>query len=272
MTGAATLCAVPAARAEAPERVVSINLCTDQLAMILADEGQLLSVSRIALDAHVSPMAEAARDYHINSGQAEEIYLMHPDLVLAGDYTPQTTLDMLRGLGIRVEVFGITSSLDGVTTQLAKMGRALHRTSRAKAMIADFEARRAALEADAGERPSALLYYANGLTSGEGSLAHDILKLAGFRNAAVEAGYNWGRKMPLEVLALTDPDLVITSTPYPGGSRAEDVMAHPALKALQQSRAAATMTDHDWVCGTPFALDAAERLADVRRKITGERP
>ncbi|RFP87843.1 ABC transporter substrate-binding protein [Rhodobacteraceae bacterium 63075] len=272
VTSAALLCAVPAAQAGAPERVVSMNLCTDQLAMMLAAEGQLLSVSRIALDPHVSPMAEAARDYHINSGQAEEIYLMQPDLVLAGDYTPQTTLDMLRGLGIRVEVFGITSSLDGVTTQLAKMGRALHRTSRAKAMIADFEARRAALAADRGKRPSALLYYANGHTSGEGSLAHDILELAGFRNAAQEAGYHFGRKMPLEVLALTDPDLVITSTPYPGGSRAEAVMAHPAVKALKEGRTSTAVTDHDWVCGTPRVLDAAARLAEVRREMTGAQP
>src|SRR6056297_3081236 len=108
VTGAALLCAVQAAQAEAPERVVSMNLCTDQLAMMLAAEGQLLSVSRISLDPHVSPMAEEAKDYRINAGQAEEIYLMRPDLVLAGEFTPQATLDMLRGLGIRVETFGIT--------------------------------------------------------------------------------------------------------------------------------------------------------------------
>ena len=78
--------------------------------------------------------------------------------------------------------------------------------------------------------------------------------------------------MPLEVLALTDPDLVITSTPYPGGSRAEAVMAHPAVEALQESRAAAAMTDHDWVCGTPRVLDAAARLADIRREMTEAQP
>ena len=45
----------------APLRVVSMNLCTDQLAMMLADEGQLISVSDIATDPNMSPMAEAAR-------------------------------------------------------------------------------------------------------------------------------------------------------------------------------------------------------------------
>lgn len=266
------LWSAPVAQADAPQRVVSMNLCTDQLAMMLAGEGQLLSVSRIALDPHVSPMADEARAYRINYGQAEDIYLMRPDLVLAGEYTAASTVNMLRGLGIRVEIFEITSSLDGVKAQLAKMGHVLGREAQATAVIADFEARRAALAAASGPRPSAIFYYANGLTSGAGSLANEILELAGFTNAAIAAGYSWGRKMPLEVLTLTDPDLVITTTPYPGGSRAEDVMQHPAVKALQQNRAVAAVTDHDWVCGTPFVLRAAEQLAEVRHKISGKQP
>ncbi len=272
LAGVAMFWLVPVALAEAPQRVVSMNLCTDQLAMMLADEDQLLSVSQIALDPHVSPMAQEAQAYRINYAQAEDIFLMQPDLVLAGEYTPESTLGMLRGLGIRVEIFDITTSLDGVTDQLAKMGRLLHREPQAAAMIADFEARRAALAAGRGPRPSAIFYYANGFTSGAGSMANEILELAGFSNGAIEAGYGSGGRMPLEVLALTDPDLVITTSPYPGGSRAEDVMRHPAVKALERGRATAALTDHDWVCDTPFVLRAADQLADLRRRMTGVAP
>lgn len=258
------------AGAEAPGRVVSINLCTDQLAMMLADEGQLVSVSRIAMDLNVSPMADAARAYDINHGQAEEVYMLDPDLVLAGAFTPRTTVDMLEGLGIPVEIFPITHSVDEVRDQLRRMGEVLHREATAEAMIADFDTRLAQLRNPPETKPRAMLYYANGYTSGAGTLAHDIVELAGFENAAVTAGYDWGMKMPLEVLALSDPDLVITTPPYPGGSRAEDVMTHPAVTALQATRAATAMTGNDWVCGTPLVLDAAERLAEVRRAMTGE--
>lgn len=268
--GAAILCMGTVVLAEAPKRVVSINLCTDLLAMMLADEGQLLSVSRIALDENVASLASEARAYQINNGQAEDVFLMQPDLVLAGVYSPPATLDMLRNLGIRVEIFDIETSLDGVRDQVARMGAVLHREAAAKALIEDFDARRAALAANSGERPSALLYHPSGYTSGVGSLAHEILDLAGFRNAAVEAGYAEGMRMPLEVLALSNPDLVITSTPYPGGSRAEDVMQHPAVLALRDSRAATTSTSHDWVCDTPFVIRAAEKLANVRRAMNGE--
>jgi iron complex transport system substrate-binding protein len=39
-----------AAAADAPARVVSVNLCTDQLAMLIAAPGQLQSVSWLAAD------------------------------------------------------------------------------------------------------------------------------------------------------------------------------------------------------------------------------
>ncbi|WP_354667609.1 ABC transporter substrate-binding protein [Lentibacter algarum] len=264
--------AVSGALADAPQRVVSMNLCTDQLAMLLAAKGQLLSVSQISLDSHVSPMAKEAANYRINYGQAEDIFLMQPDLVLAGEYTPRSTVNMLRGLGIRVEIFSITTTLDGVTSQLAKMGALLHREAEAERMITDFEARRAALATDSETPPSAIFYYANGFTSGRGSMANEVLELAGFSNAAIAAGYDSGRKMPLEVLALTDPDLVITSTAYPGGSRAEDILQHPAVKALQRGRAATAVTDHDWVCGTPFVMRAAEKLATLRHSMNKVQP
>ena len=51
------LAAAPAAAQEAPARVVSMNLCTDQLAMLLAAPGQLLSVSKLARDPMSSAMA-----------------------------------------------------------------------------------------------------------------------------------------------------------------------------------------------------------------------
>ena len=43
-----------------PARVVSINLCTDQLALLLAAPGQLLSVSWLSQDPQSSMLAAAA--------------------------------------------------------------------------------------------------------------------------------------------------------------------------------------------------------------------
>jgi len=248
MVGATVLIAAPPAVAEAPQRVVSINLCTDQLAMLLAGEGQLVSVSRIALDQRVSAMASEALHYVINAGRAEEVHVMRPDLVVAGVYTSRDTIAMLRRLGIEVVQFDIVKSLDQVRTRILEMGDALEQQEAARVLVARFDADLAALREEKGplnDAPRAALYYANGYTSGENSLATDILHAAGLRNAPAEAGYDWRR--------------------YPGGRRAEEVMDHPVVGALRGRGAA--LTDQDWVCGTPFVLRAIRDMVDARRSV-----
>lgn len=258
--------------AEAPARVVSINLCTDQLAMLLAAPGQLVSVSRIALDPRVSAMAEQAADYAINAGRAEEVHVMRPDLVVAGSFTSRETVALLRRLGIEVVQFDIVKSLDDVSVRIAQMGAALGREERAAEVIAEFEAGLVALRGDLAavpDRPRAALYYANSYTSGDNSLAGDILAAAGLRNAPAEAGYEWGI-LPLEMLAMIDPDMMITARRYPGGSRAEEVMDHPIVTSMRGHVGQGALTDQDWVCGTPFVLRAIGDMVAARRALEAD--
>lgn len=258
--------------ADAPVRVVSMNLCTDQLAMLLAAPEQLVSVSRIALDPRVSAMAEEAAQYPVNAGRAEEVHVLRPDLVVAGVYSNRETIALLRRLGIKVVQFDIANSLEDVRARMRQMGDALGREAQAEALIARFDADLAALRGDParalpkGGMPRAALYYANGYTSGNGSLAGEILAAAGLRNAPAEEGYVWG-KLPLEMLAMIAPDLMITARRYPGGSRAEEIMDHPVIGDLRGEGGTAALTDHDWVCGTPFVIRAIGDMAKARRDL-----
>lgn len=267
LASAAALLVAGSADAEAPTRVVSMNLCTDQLAMLLADEGQLLSVSHIAFDPLASPMVEAAAAYEKNHGQAEEIFAMRPDLVLAGVYSDPYTVGLLRRLGVDVVQFPLETDFDGIRANMLKMGEVLGQVDAAQRLVAQFDADLAALGPNGEERPSALLHYANNYTSGDKSLAHQILLAAGFANATTEAGIEVAGSVPLERLVLLMPDLVISGQPYPGASRAEEVLDHPALRVLQQKQSGATLTDAEWVCGTPFVLRAVARLVDIRERM-----
>ena len=252
-----------AARAEPPARVVSLNLCTDQLAMMIAAPGQLYSVSHIALDPRASAMADEAGSYRINHGLAEEIYLMRPDLVLTGSHTRRVTARMLERLGIPVAVFEPATSLDDVRENIVRIGEILGERQRAKRLLDDFDRRLDRIRStDAGGKRAAI-YSANGYTSGRDTLAGRILTAAGLTNIAAEAGYSGGGTMPLESLALADPDLVVTSHPYPGSSRSEEILQHPVVKHLRTVSRHAAMSDHDWVCGTPYVLRAIARLSTV---------
>ncbi|OWJ78222.1 cobalamin ABC transporter substrate-binding protein [Haematobacter genomosp. 1] len=245
----------------APRRVVSVNLCTDQLAMMLAAPGQLVSISHLASDPRSSAMTEEAARYPRNHGLAEEIVLLQPDLVLAGRYGSAATTALLRRIGVPVEVFDPETSLAGIRDNVRRMGAALGRTAEAQSLVKRFDADLAALGQPPADRRRAALYYANGYTAGDGSLAGEILAAAGLANIASELGLRGGGMVSLEQLVLADPDLIIRGERYAGSSRAEDLLDHPALAALAGA-AQGALADADWVCGTPHVIDAVRRLRD----------
>ncbi|WP_245510689.1 ABC transporter substrate-binding protein [Antarcticimicrobium sediminis] len=267
LTGAATGGPVGAAAGTAPKRVVSINLCTDQLALLLAAPGQIVSLSHLSHDPDSSSMAEAAQAYPTNGSGAEEVYLLSPDLVLAGTFTASATVRMLRDLGIRVELFAPARSLEDIPERMAQMGAALGRAPEAEAQIARFHADLARLSAPPARRPRAALYYVNGYTTGDRTLAGDILRAAGFDNVATEAGLEQGGTLALEQLILLAPEVIVSGRDYPGQARAEEVLTHPALHALTGTRIAGTLTDRDWICGTPLVLSAVQKMRDLRLSL-----
>lgn len=245
----------------APSRVVSMNLCTDQLAMMLAEPGQLVAVSRIARDPVSSALWAEAAAWPEHGGGAEEIHLLDPDLVLAGAYDPAATVALLRRLGLRVEVFGIEKSFEDIRANVRRMGTLLGSEARAEALIAEMDGR---LDAPAPEapRPRAALYYSNGYTSGAGTLANEVLEAAGYSNVAVELGMRGMAKLPLEVLVMDAPDILVTGQDYAAPALAQGILGHPAIRAIGAGRA--MVADNLWSCGTPLIARAVEDLRAAR--------
>ena len=250
-----------------PQRVVSINLCTDQLAMLLAAPGQLLSVSYLARDPRSSAMAEEAQGFPVNRARAEEIFLLAPDLVLGGTFSTPGTVAMLRRMGLRVELLPPAQSFDDIAAHLRAMGALLGQEAQAEAMAEALEARLAALPPPPEVRPRLALYGANGATSGQGGLSAEIVARAGFANITAGLDLPDTGRLALERLVLADPDLVLTAQPFPGTSHAEAILDHPALAALTGRQEGGYLTDADWVCGLPQAMDAVEGLVALRQSL-----
>ncbi len=262
---AVLLAAAPALADTAPARVVSMNLCTDQLAMLLAAPGQLVSVSHLASDPLSSSMVAEAAAFPANRGGAEQIFLMHPDLVLAGTYTSLASVSLLRDLGVTVVQVPPVTALDEIPGQIRTVGAAMGRAAQAEALVAEFQAGLAALATDLPPRRAAL-YYPNGYTVGEGTLADDVLRHAGFDNIGARAGLTGGGTLPLERLVMASPEMIVTSTKYPGASRSEDILDHPALVDLRAAAGIAS-SDADWVCGTPHILRALAGMRAAREAL-----
>lgn len=255
-------------RAEPPARVVSMNLCTDQLALLLAAPGQLLSVSDWSAWERASMMTAEARKLPLNGGLAEEVFTFAPDLVLAGAFTNRASVDMLRRLGLRVEVLPPARSLSEVRALITRVGGLLGREAEAAALLETFDMSLEAARAEAAPLPplSSAYYYPNSYTTGAGTLADDIMRAAGLDNAAAALGLRGAVKIPLERLVMQRPFLI--ETRYISGGkhgRSYETLTHPALRALRAQRQGAVVEERWQICGTPFVLQAIDALIAARR-------
>ncbi|WP_345900785.1 ABC transporter substrate-binding protein [Martelella sp. UBA3392] len=254
---------LPFTAAAAPQRVVSINLCTDQMAMLVAGEGQLISVSRLAADPAISAMAAEAAGYRLNDGLAEQVFLMKPDLVLAGSYSTRETVDLLKRLGIAVAEFPPEASLDDVRHNLERLGVLLDRKQAAADVIAAMDEGLAALAETPPGKRTAALYYANGYTSGNDTLAGDMIARLGLVNIASEVGIDTLGRLPLERLIMAAPDVIVGGDAgYEAPALAEAGFRHPAFLAAAERSDYVSLPSRYTICGGPFNVAGLALLAE----------
>jgi iron complex transport system substrate-binding protein len=252
-----------------PKRVVSINLCADQLVLQLLDRERIASVSFLGADPLYSAVAEQARGIPLNHGLAEEILRLDPDVVVAGTYTSRATVGLLRRLGFQVVEIGLPRDIATVRRQILDLAKALGVRQRGRSLVASFDRRiEAAAPGDAARRPAAVIYEANGITIGGGELADAALQVAGFRNLAAEMGARGMASLPLERLVLAEPDLLVLQTEDDAPpSIAQAILRHPALEGIVDRHAMVTIPRVLWTCGGPQLAEAIVRLAKARREL-----
>lgn len=243
-------------------RVASVNVCTDQLVMMLAAPDQVVSLSKLARDRRSSAMADQAGQYAMNNGTAEMIAVQTPDVVVAGQYNDPAMIALLRSIEVEVVQFPITSSLDQIPDQIRLMGDVLGQDAKADAIARALEHDLANRSDVAEDAPLAAFFLPNGYALGAGTLSHDILVAGGARNLSVELGFQGNGTLSLEQVILHQPDILIGSQTYPGFSLSEDMVRHPSLGEFPMMH-----TSVDWVCGTPLVVNAIDEVAAQVEKL-----
>lgn len=234
--------------AHAAERVVSLNLCSDQLLVLLAPE-RVAALSTLARDPALSYVAARAATLPQVRADAESVLRLAPDLVLAGRYGAQATLALLEARGLRVLRLEQPRSFDDIRAQVREVAAALGAPDKGDALVAEMDARLAALPRPA--RPvRALLWQPRGWTSGPGTLGDAVLRAAGLGNAGA------GGQVGIEALLTRPPDLLVTATAPAYPSLATDMLRHPALAGLPRRAVPPALL----ICGGPFTAQAAELL------------
>lgn len=272
----AALLAAPAhAQAPAkPQRIVSLNVCVDQLLLLLVDHRRIAALTQFATDRDWSNMPNEARGFRITHGRAEEVMPLMPDLVIGGEYTAADTIALLRRVGQRVEVMRLANSIEGVRAGMRWVGAIVGEPDEADALVADLDRRLAAVAAAVppGPRPVLAFYNTSGFTAEPGTLADDVIRLAGFDNLAGQLGLRIGGRLNLEHVATARIDaLIAIDTAETSASRAVETVRHPVLARLAAHRPFVAIPGRLWTCETPFVAEAAERLARLRAETERRR-
>jgi iron complex transport system substrate-binding protein len=250
-------------------RIASINLCTDQLLMTLADPPQILGLSPYAREPARSWAAAQADSFSRLSGTAEDVLILQPDVVVAGRFTKLATRELLKDKGLRVVEFDAARSLDDVKKQIRLMGEVTRHPDRASAEIDRLDAAIAHVRQLAARKPYRVLAVSRrGWVTGGDSLTSSLLANAGLSNAARDLGIKSGRFASLETIVDLKPDFILVSD---DSGFAEDegsaFLLHPALERFYPATKRIVIPERLTVCGGPMLSEAMDRLASELERV-----
>lgn len=260
---------VSRAFAEDLPRIASINLCTDQLLVALADPSQIVGLSPYSRDPAQSWDAAKAKQFPQLSGEAEDVLVLKPDIVVAGDFTKRATRELLKDKGLRVEDFDFARSLDDVKAQIRRMGDLVRHPDRAAAEITKLDDAISRVRTTAARKPYRVLALSRRgwVTSGD-SLASSILSVTGLRDASDDFGFKYGGFASIEAIVSLKPDFLLVSD---GDDVAQDegqaFLLHPALQRYYPLSKRIVLPERLTVCGGPVLVEAFNRLAAELKRL-----
>lgn len=253
------------ANPSSPQHIASLNLCTDQVLLMLLPPQRIASVTYLAADRAYSYMWRQAQDLPHNSGLAEQLVPLQPDLVIAASSSPGSAVHLMKDLGFRVATVTIPSNLQEVESFVTRLGELVGEPQRAAAINSAMREKiqQAQQLRHRGSAPlSALVYAPNGHTAGRHTLKNDILQHAGFANLAADLGIDHYGNLSVEQVLMAQPDVVIIDDSTQNqNSLAQRYTTHPALQRALESSHRLAIDSNLWLCAGPMAADAVLQLA-----------
>ena len=256
-----------AASAASLPRLVSMNVCTDQLVLTLADPEQILGLSRFSRDGWQSKAGDLSR-YPVLSGGAEDVLLIRPDIVVASAFDKRSTRELLKAKGLRLAELTVPRTLDEARQQIREAGDIVGHPERAAAEIARLDAALARSRGAVSERHYRVLPLSRrGWVAGSDSFVGSLLGETGLRSAAGDLGFAFGGFASLEAIVNLRPDFIVVAQ---AGDRARDdgqaFLLHPALERFYPPEKRIVIPERMTECGGVLLADALDALtAEVKR-------
>lgn len=252
-----------------PQRIMSMNLCTDLLLLELVPKARLGSVTYLAHDGAQVLFPGADAGIVINHGTPEDIVNLKPDLIVAGDFSTAMTRALAKRVGARLVEVKSAATFADIRTNLRRLGAEVGEPARAEVLIRRMDATLAELAATAPARPMRVVVWSGGTTvPGRDTLTGAIVAAAGARNVAAVPGIS-DSTFGVEELLAARPDALLYAAADPGvRSLTTDEGHHRVVRRLYAGRRIA-FNGIVHSCGLPQSADGAR---DLRRALAALPP
>lgn len=241
-----------------PQRIVSLNLCSDQLLIELADRDQIAGLTRNARDPQMSAEAANVRGLPVLGSSAEQILAIRPDLVIGVPARRSAAMGVLKNQHYRTLDLQNAKTFDGIVTSIRETAAAVGHPERGEAMIARMTRDLAAIR-PIGRGKVAAYYQRRGFLTGSGTLIDDLMGRLGLINLATRLHKPALSQLSLEEMVAARPDyLVVESATDRVVDQGTEMLHHPALRTIRRISIPQAWT----VCGTPHFVRAARAMAE----------
>lgn len=244
-------CGTPLVFDSAPERLVVHDINMSEMAFALGLQDKIVGVTGISGWYKTSPSFDAARgdipELAPKYPTVENLVAAKADMFFAGWYYGmkpggEVTPDTLAPFGIKTLVLSEScvhldkdrpeASMDLLFDDMLRLGKVMHVEEKAEALVADWRAQLAAIEAKtAGQpRPRVFLLDSPGdapFTAGRFAIPDAMISAAGGDSVTHDMDTSWGRSS-WEAVAAANPEFLVLLD-YQNGNGAEDL-----LKFLQE--------------------------------------
>lgn len=236
--------------------VASLNLCTDEYLLLLAQPQEIASVSFLSQDPQESPLWKLARGHHANRGSLEGVLTQKPEVVLTMGGGGRASALIASRLGIKAVDLRPISQLDDVAWNLRAVASALGQPGRARPWLR----RLAAVRNNATQRPTDAIWLGGGgQTIALPSVGADWMRLAGLSQRSLR-----GDRVSLETILVRPPAVLVQSSYRRGQfSHGAEWLNHPIVRNAKSKRLQAD--GRAWTCMGPLVIGEVERLRSKLR-------
>lgn len=195
------------------KRIVSLTSAYEPILLDMVGPNRLGAVSFLSKTKGYGPNYELAKSVKVSlySYEVEKIVYLHPDLVLAPEYTSRDVLDGLEHMGIPVVVVSSPKTVEETIQLVERLGAILGAEVRANTMISKMKQDVEEVKELASQTKGQVVISMSSMDgyAGTGSLFDDMTRVMGLVNGPSQFGYAPRTAFTEERIIEMDPNVIL---------------------------------------------------------------